>query len=93
MLLNDKLDGAYIETAVAETYAKNYPDLVVLLDVPYDTEGSACGIAKGNPALVAAVNLAINAAIADGSMDSFVATANDMASGNIYEGLLENMEG
>mgnify|MGYP000804619991 CR=1 FL=1 len=31
-LLAGHLDGAYIETAVAESYAKNYPELVLLLD-------------------------------------------------------------
>ena len=30
-LLAGHLDGAYIETAVAESYAKNYPELVLLL--------------------------------------------------------------
>lgn len=94
MLLNDKLDGAYIETAVAQTYAINYPDLVVLLDVPYeDAEGSAVGIAKGNEALVAAINEAIAAGLADGTIDGFVATANELAAGEVYEGLLENMAG
>ena len=33
-LLAGKLDGAYIETAVAENYAKNYPELAIVLDVP-----------------------------------------------------------
>jgi ABC-type amino acid transport substrate-binding protein len=89
-LVGGKLDGAFIETAVAECYAKNYPDLYVALDVPYDTEGSAVGIAKGNAALQAAVNLAIAAALEDGSMDQFVADANDLASGSVYEGLLDN---
>ena len=89
MLLNDKLDGAYIETAVAETYAKNYPDLVVLHDVPYAQEGSAAGVCKGNAALLAGVNMAIAEALEDGSMDAFVAEANELASGSIYEGLLE----
>ena len=51
-LLAGKLDGAYIETAVAETYAKQYPDLCVALDVPYDSEGSAVGVAKGNDGLI-----------------------------------------
>ena len=88
-LINGKLDGAFIETAVAETYAKNYPELYVALDVPYDMEGSAAGVNKGNEALLAGVNEAIAAALADGSMDSFIATANDLASGDIYEGLLE----
>ena len=55
-LLAGKLDGAYIETAVAETYAKQYPDLCVALDVPYDSEGSAVGVAKGNDGLMAKVN-------------------------------------
>lgn len=81
-LLSGKLDGAYIETAVAETYAKQYPDLCVVLDVPYDSEGSAVGVAKGNDSLMAAVNEAIAAALADGSMDKFVAEANDLASGD-----------
>lgn len=88
-LLGGKLDGAYIETAVAENYAKSYPDLAVVLDVPYDTEGSAVGVSKGNEALLAGVNLAVAAALADGSMDNFVAVANEQSTGEIIEGLLE----
>ena len=88
-LLGGKLDGAYIETAVAETYAKSYPDLAVVLEVPYDSEGSAVGVAKGNAALLAAVNLAVKAALEDGSMDAFVATANEVSTGAKYEGLLD----
>lgn len=90
-LLAGKLDGAYIETAVAESYAKNYPELCVVLEVPYEgAEGSAVGISKGNEALVKGVNEAIAAAKADGSMDEFVAKANEQASGEIIEGLLDN---
>lgn len=89
-LLNDKLDGAFIETAVAENYAKNYPELTVLFDVPYDVEGSAVGVYKDNAELLAGVNAAIAAAKADGSMDKFVAEANELSTGDIYEGLLEN---
>ncbi|SDB51023.1 transporter substrate-binding domain-containing protein [Butyrivibrio sp. INlla16] len=89
-LLAGKLDGAYIETAVAESYAKNYPELCVALDVPYDgAEGSAIGISKGNDALKAGVNEAIAKAKAEGKMDEFVATANELASGEIIEGLLD----
>jgi polar amino acid transport system substrate-binding protein len=91
-LLAGKLDGAYIETAVAENYAKNYPELAVVLDVPYESEGSAVGVAKGNEALLAKVNEAVAAALADGSMDKFVAEANEVSTGEVYEGLLENME-
>ena len=88
-LIGGKLDAAFIETAVAESYKTNYPELVLVLDVPYDVEGSAVGIIKGNEALKNAVNEAIAAAIADGSMDRFVAEANEQASGNTYEGLLD----
>lgn len=88
-LLSGKLDGAYIETDVAKSYQKNYPDLEIVLDVPYDSEGSAIGVCKGNEALLKAVNEAIAAALADGSMESFIAKANELASGEKYEGLLD----
>ena len=88
-LLGDKLDGAFIETAVAVNYAQSYPELAIVLDVPYDVEGSAAGVCKGNEALLAGVNMAIAAAIADGSMDAFVAEANEQSTGEIIEGLLE----
>ena len=87
-VIGGKLDGAYIETVVAQTYAKNYPDLAVVLDVPYDAEGSVIGVKKDNSALLAAVNLAVAAALEDGSMSQFVADANAAASGNTFEGLL-----
>ena len=87
-LITGKISGAYIETAVAESYSKNYPDLAIVLDVPYDSEGSAIGVSKGNLALLEGVNRAISQALADGSMANFVAVANEKASGNIIEGLL-----
>ena len=92
-LLSNKLDGAFIETAVAVNYAQSYPELAIVLDVPYDTEGSAVGVSKGNEPLLAAVNLAIAAAIADGSLDAFVAEANEQSTGEIIEGLLEDQAG
>ncbi len=88
-LMAGKLDAAYIETAVAESYQKNYPELEIVLDVPYDVEGSAVGVNKGNEALLKVVNEAIAQALEDGSMDQFVAEANELASGENYEGLLD----
>ena len=88
-LIGGKMDAAFIETAVAESYKTNYPELTLVLDGPYDVAGSAVGIKKGNEALKNAVNEAIAAAIKDGSMDRFVAEANELASGNTYEGLLD----
>lgn len=89
-MLAGKMDGAFMETAVAETYALNYPDLQILCEVPYDQEGSVVGVNKDNAILLAAINLIINEALEDGTMAAFVADANEAASGNIYEGLLED---
>ena len=87
-LIAGKIDGAYIETAVAESYKKNYPQIELALSVPFDAEGNVVLIAKGNDAMVEAVNRAIDAAIADGSMGKFVEEAGVLASGEIIEGLL-----
>ena len=89
-LITGTLDGAFIETAVAQSYAQNYPDLCIALPVPYDQEGSAVGVSKGNEALLKGVNEAIAKVLSDGSMDKFVAEANELASGNILEGLIED---
>ena len=83
-MLAGKMDGAFIETAVAETYAKNYPDLQVIYDVPYDQEGSVIGVNKDNEALLAAVNLIIEEAVSDGVVDQYVAEANELASGDHF---------
>lgn len=88
-LVSNKLDGAYIEEPVAISYMSNYPELVVACRVPYDVEYAAVGVNKENEELLAGVNEAIAAALADGSMDAFVAEANEMAAGNIHVGLLE----
>ena len=88
-LMTGKLDGAYIETAVAESYKVNYPELEIVLDIPYDVAGSAVGVSKDNAELLVGVNKAIDAAIADGSMAKFVAEAGELANGETYEGLLD----
>lgn len=89
-LMAGTLDAAYMETAIAESYQKNYPDLQVVLDVETDVTGSAIGVVKDNQALLDAVNEAIAAAVEDGSMDKFVAEANELAAGQTYEGLLDD---
>ena len=93
-LITGKLEGAFIETAVAEQYAKNYPELFVAWDVEYDTEGSAIAVAKGHEDLLAAVNAVVNNVLADGSMDEYIATAQEQASdeGNVFEGQLDEIE-
>ena len=88
-LIAGKIDGAYIETAVAESYQKNYPQIEIVHQVPFDAEGNVVLIHKGNTDMVSSVNKAISAAIADGSMAKFIDEAGAAAAGNIYEGMLE----
>lgn len=88
-LISGTMDAAFIETAVAEAYKVNYPELSIVCDVPYDQAGSAIGVNKDNAVLLAAVNLIIEQALADGVIDQFVAEANELSSGNVYEGLLD----
>lgn len=89
-LVSGKLEGGFIETAVAEQYIKNYPELEIAWDVPYDTEGSAIALKKGSN-LLPAVNAVINNVLSDGSMDQYITEAQDLASDedNVYEGQLD----
>ena len=89
-LVSGKLEGGFIETAVAEQYIKNYPELEIAWDVPYDTEGSAIALKKGSD-LLPAVNAVINNALSDGTMDQYIADAQELASdeGNVDEGQLD----
>jgi polar amino acid transport system substrate-binding protein len=88
-LISGKLDAAFIEKDVALSYQKNFPELELVMDVEYDVAGSAIGVSKGNEELLAVVNEAIAAAKEDGSLNEFVAEANELASGETYEGLLD----
>ena len=64
------MDAAYIETDVAVSYQKNYPELELVLEVPYESEGSAIGVCKDNESLLKAVNASIAKALEDGTMDA-----------------------
>ena len=82
-LIDGKIEGAFIETVVLESYAKNYPDLMQMCDVEYDTEGSAVAIAKGNDDLTEVVNKVIADSLANGNMAAWVAEANDLTDQSI----------
>lgn len=47
-LSNGKLDGAIVETAIANTYIANGAKLASLSDIPYETQPVVIGVAKGN---------------------------------------------
>ncbi len=87
-LLSGKLDGAYIEWDVAESYMKNYPELQILCEVPYEAEGNVIGVAKGNTELMKYVNEALNKCVDEGTFAQFLEEANNLAAGDNYQGLL-----
>ena len=84
-LVSGHLEGAFIDTVVAESYVKQYPDLMIAWEVEYDTEGSAVAVQEGDAAWLAAVNLIIADAIESGKMDEFVAEAVTLAEGEQAE--------
>ncbi len=88
-LISGKLDGAYIEWDVAESYMKNYPDLQILCEVPYEAEGNVIGVAKGNADLLKYVNEALNKCVDEGTFAQFLEEANNLAAGDNYQGLLD----
>lgn len=71
-----KTNAAYIETVVAQTYMKTQKDVMVLCEVPFDAEGSAVAVKKGNAEMLAAVNKTIDKLVADGTIGKFVEEAN-----------------
>ena len=58
-LVAGNLDGAYVEWDVAVAYQKNYPELHIVCEVPYENDGNVVGVAKGNAELLKYVNEAI----------------------------------
>ena len=92
-LVYGKVDAIVVDGAVAEQYAESNPDLAI---APASSElrealPYCIAVAKGDPkGLLPGINEAIAAAIADGSLDAFVAEANELASDEVYEGLLED---
>lgn len=88
-LLSGKLDGAYMAMDTARAYQSTYPQIAIVLDVPNDFDGTCAGVVKDNPALLAAVNLAIKSAVEQDLVAQYKAEAMELATGNIYEGLLD----
>ncbi len=77
-LSEGKIEGAFMETAIAESYIKNYPNVMIAWEVPFDTEGSAIAVNKENTELLDAVNATIADLLESGEMDGFIAAANDI---------------
>ena len=83
------LDGAYIEWDVAVAYQANYPDLHIVCEVPYEADGNIIGVAKGNEDLLKYVNEAIKKCVDEGTFAKYLDKANQLASGDTYQGMLD----
>ncbi len=88
-LLSGKIDGAYVEWDVAASYQKNYSDLQIVCEVPYEAEGNVIGVKKGNTDLMKYVNEALNKCVDEGTFAQFLEEANNLASGDNYQGMLD----
>lgn len=89
-LVEGKLDGAYVEWDVAESYKKQYPSLHIVCEVPYENDGNVVGIAKGNADLQKYVNEAIKKCVESGTFAQYLEKANALAAGEKYEGMLDS---
>ena len=83
------LDGAYVEWDVAESYKKQYPNLHIVCEVPYENDGNVVGVAKGNAELQKYVNDAIKQCVESGTFAQYLEKANTLAAGEKYEGMLD----
>jgi len=70
-LMNDQIDCVVLDDAVASAFLARYPGLV-MNTTNYEPEDFAFGVTKGNTGLQSAINEALAALIADGTVQSIV---------------------
>ena len=70
-LVNDQVDAVVIDSAPAEEFVKANPGLKIL-DTEFAVEDYAIGVAKGNTALLDAINGAMAELKADGTLQAIV---------------------
>lgn len=76
---NKKIDALVLELPVAQAYVNANEDLVVSqVEVENKDKGSAIAIAKGNEDLLEIVNKTLEKLVTAGSIDEFVADANEL---------------
>lgn len=89
-LVSGKLDAAFIETPVVNAYKATYSGLGIVCTIPEEDNGNIIGVYKGNDDLLKYVNEAMQKALDDGSFNTFVKEAIETATGDIYEGTLDD---
>lgn len=89
-LVSGKLDAAFIETPVVNAYKASYEKLGIVCTIPEEDNGNIIGVYKDNADLLKYVNEAMQKALDDGSFNTFVKEAIEAATGDIYEGTLDD---
>ncbi|MFI3230151.1 MAG: transporter substrate-binding domain-containing protein [bacterium] len=78
-LTTGKVSGIVMEMPVAEGYLKQFPELAIAnIEVPYEVDGCAVAIKKGNEDLVEAVNQTLSRLESEGKIVQFVEEANEI---------------
>lgn len=85
-LKGQKVDAVVMETAVAEGYVKAQDDLAILCEVPYDSNGKAVVVKKGNEDLLNFVNAVVTKVVCNGDMQKFIDEANALSDQEITAG-------
>ena len=70
-LVNDQVDCVVIDQAPAQSFVEQNPGLTIL-DTEYTVEDYAIGVAKGNTALLNALNTALEELTADGTVQAII---------------------
>ena len=70
-LVNDQVDCVVIDQAPAQSFVADNPGLTIL-ETEYAVEDYAIGVAKGNTALLDALNTALDELTADGTIQSII---------------------
>ncbi len=89
-LVTGKLDAAFIETPVVNAYKATYEKLSIVCTIPEEDNGNIIGVYKDNADLLKYVNEAMQKALDDGSFNTFVKEAIEAATGDIYQGVLDD---
>lgn len=78
-LKSGKIEAAYIEEAVAQGYLLAHDDLMLAFEVPYNVQGNAVAIKKGDEAMTAAVNATIKRLQESGELAKLIDDASALA--------------
>lgn len=89
-LVSGKLDAAFIETPVVNAYKASYEGLGIVCTIPEEDNGNIIGVYKDNEDLLKYVNEAMQKALDEGTFNTFVKEAIETATGDIYEGTLDD---